>query len=469
MEEQELKKKTLEDPILFKLSKLAQEKKVSFYLVGGYLRDMLLNLRPSPPGIKRMDYDFTLSKKDIPFIQAIEKVFGIHFFRVGKEETHTITYRAMGKEMSIDLTPFQGETIEEDLQKRDFTINAMALSLSDGKFLSVEGALEDIQKRQIRMASSTSIDQDPLRMLRAIRYICTLEGFHLEEGLRKEIISKKHLIQNMPSERIKMELDLILLSPHPGTGIRWLYELGLLFVLIPELKGLEELSQNEHHHLKVLPHILLMIEKLLGVYDWIKERGRSVSLSNEDRLVLSYTALFHDLGKQDTFSQDEEGDIHFYQHEYFSSERAKIILERLRFSNLMKERVLKLVKNHMRILNLSKGTKEAALKRLVHQMGEETLLLVLHTIADKEASRGILSIEKDETVEFNCLRILDLFKQKEILYPPPLLNGYDVMALGYSPGPRVGEILKYIREKQIEGEVKTREDALNLLREKFIK
>jgi hypothetical protein len=100
-------------------------------------------------------------------------------------------------------------------------------------------------------------------------------------------------------------------------------------------------------------------------------------------------------------------------------------------------------------------------------MAEETHLLVLHTLADKEASRGILSIQIDDVVEGHAIRILDLLKEKEIIHPPPLITGHDVMALGYSPGPRVGQILGFIRGKQIEGEIKTREDALRVLREKF--
>jgi hypothetical protein len=142
-------------------------------------------------------------------------------------------------------------------------------------------------------------------------------------------------------------------------------------------------------------------------------------------------------------------------------------MERLRFSNLMKNKILHLIKNHMRILNLSGETKETALKRLVNQIGDGTPLLVLHTLADKEASRGILSVQIDEVVENHCLRILELFNEKDIIHPPHFINGHDVMALGYSSGPRVGQILSFIRRKQVEGDIKNREEALSLLRENF--
>jgi poly(A) polymerase len=121
----------------------------------------------------------------------------------------------------------------------------------------------------------------------------------------------------------------------------------------------------------------------------------------------------------------------------------------------------------MRILNMPRETRDGALKRLVNQMGEETPLLVLHTLADKEASRGILSIQIDEVVEDHCLKVLDFYREKDIVHPSPLITGHDVMALGYLPGPRIGQILNYIRQKQVEGEIKNREEALKMLREKF--
>jgi poly(A) polymerase len=250
-------------------------------------------------------------------------------------------------------------------------------------------------------------------------------------------------------------------------GMRWLHESSLLLTLFPDLKGLEHLGQSQHHHLHVLSHTLLIVEKLSWALEWVPQEAGVLPLTQEDRLALYYAALFHDLGKQDTYSKDEKEKVHFYHHESFSCQRAEGIMERLRFSNLLRNRVLHLIQNHMRILNLSRETKEAALKRLVYQVGDDIPLLVLLTLADKEASRGILSVQLDEVVEDHCLRILKWFKEKEVVHPPPLLSGHDVMALGYSTGPKVGEILNFIRGMQVEGEIKTREEALKLLEEKF--
>jgi len=455
-----VKKEIFKDPILSKLSRLAKEKKIPLFLVGGYLRDLLL-------GTRSKDYDFTLPRDALSFIPTIEDALDLHFFKVGKEETNTTTYRVIKEDISVDLTFWQGETIQEDLGKRDFTINAISFSLRDETFHWAETSLQDIKKRLIRSVSNQSIDEDPLRMLRAIRYHCTLGGFDMDTELKKEISSKKEQIGKVAAERIKTELDQILLSPRPRLGMNCLHESSLLFTLIPEFKGLERLGQGEYHHLNVLPHILLMIEKISWAFEWIADKDAKVSLVQEDWLSLFYAALFHDVGKQDTYSEDEKGKVRFYYHESYSCQRAEGMMDRLRFSNQLKNRILNLVQHHMRILNLSGETKEGALKRLVNQMGEETALLVLHTLADKEASRGILSVQIDEVVENHCLRILELFKEKDIVHPPPLVTGHDVMALGYSSGPRVGQILNFIHQKQVEGEIKTREEALRVLKEKF--
>ena len=455
-----IKQEIRKDPILSKLSRLAKEKRIPLFLVGGYLRDLLF-------GTQGRDYDFALPKDASSSIKIIEQALCLHFFKVGKEEMNTVTYRIFKEELSVDIAFLQGETIEEDLKRRDFTINAMAFSLRDETFHSVEGSLEDMGQKLIRTVSGHSIDQDPLRMLRAIRYLCTLEGFIMDEDLIRKISSKKEQIRKISGERIKTELDQILLSSCPFVGMKSLYESTLLLTLFPELGGLESLGQGEYHHLNVLPHILLIIEKISWALEWVACRGTKISLTEEDWLALYYAALFHDIGKQDTYSEDEKGRVHFYFHESYSCQRAEGIMERLRFSNHLRNRILHLVRHHMRILNLPGGTKEGALKRLVNQMGEETPLLVLHTLADKEASRGILSVQIDEVVEGHCLRILEWFREKDIVHPPPLINGHDVMALGYSPGPQVGQMLDFIRQKQVEGEIKNREEALKMLEEEF--
>ena len=460
MDVMQIEQAVLRDPVLSRLSALAGREKVPLFLVGGYIRDLLL-------GIPSRDYDLTLPEAFSSFIPRIEDVLELRFFRVGREETGTVTHRISKPEMSIDVTFFQGRKIEDDLDRRDFTINAMAFSLGEGTFHHVERSIQDIKDKVIRSVSDRSIDQDPLRMLRAIRYLSTLHGFRLDPRLAEATLSKRGTILRTSGERIKMEIDRILLAPHRNRGLQALRESGLLLVLFPEFKGFESLDPSPYHHVDALSHTLLMIEKLPWAVEWCARHGQDLFLSQEDELSLSYAALFHDLGKQDTATRDDEGTLHFYQHESFSSQRALKIIERLRFSNRLRDQVLQLVEGHMRILTLSPVTKEAALKRLVHHMGDLTPLLVLHTLADKEASRGILSFPRDEAVEAFCLRILTLYEQKDIVRPLPLVSGHDLIELGYAPGPKIGYILNVIREYQVTGEIKTREEALKFIREEL--
>ena len=455
----DLDQEILNDSILSRLSSLAKREKAAFFLVGGYLRDLVLRK-------KRKDYDFALSREAISFIHTIEEALQLHFFRIGKEE-ETTTFRIIKNELTMDITLFQGKILEEDLRRRDFTMNYLAYSLRDGTWHWAEGALEDIEQRRIRAVSDRSFDLDPLRMLRAIRYVCTLGDFSMDRKLSEEITSKMDLILRIPGERIKMELDQILLSTRRHAGLKILYETGLLITLFPELKGLDYLVQDEHHHLDALSHTLLALDKISWAIEWMSFKGFDLSLSQEDLICLGYAILFHDIGKQNTYSKDEKGEVHFYHHKSFSCDAATRIMERLRFSNLLRDKVLHIIQNHMKILNLSGETKEMALKRLIHQLGEETPLLVIHSLSDKEASRGVLSHQDDDVVESHCLHLLELFRQEEVVHPPPLITGNDVLALGYLAGPRVGQIRNIIRQRQVEGEIKTREEAIRMLREKF--
>jgi tRNA nucleotidyltransferase/poly(A) polymerase len=450
----------LQDALLSRLSALATEKDISIYLVGGYIRDLLL-------GRRSQDYDLSLPAEASLFIPLIESALNLRFFKIGKEDQGMATYRFVGKALSVDLTLFQGSSIDDDLRRRDFTINAIAFSLRDRKVHAAEGALDDIQKRVIRTVTRRSIEDDPLRMLRAIRYLSTLERFEIDSHLIEEISEKKNLIERIPGERIKAEIDKILLSMGRSRGMSVFVESGLLLSLLPELRGLQFLQQGEYHHLDAFAHTFLALEKVSWACGWLDAHMPQRPLSDEDQLSLSYAALFHDLGKQDTCSRDEKGRVHFYDHETHSCRAAEGVMERLRFSNPMRKKVLLLIRNHMRIRNLPQEPHEPALKRLVNRLGDLTPLLVLLTLADQEASRGTLSILRDKTVQARCLKILDLSRNKEIVHPPLLIDGHDVMALGYSPGPNVGKILGAIREKQVVGEIKTREEALEILKQEF--
>ncbi len=345
----------LRDPLIDRLSALAKREHLSLLLVGGYIRDLLL-------GTPGKDYDFTLPKEEARSIALIEEMLQLRFFKVGKEEMDATTYRVIKDDLSIDLTFRVGKSLEEDLDRRDFTINTVAFSLREGTFHWAKTALRDLEDKIIRPVSPLAIDQDPLRMLRAVRYLCTLSGFRLDPDLQKEISLKREMIARTPGERIKAEMDHILLSSRPALGIAVLHESGLLLTLFPELKGLKGLDQGAYHHLSALSHTLLMVEKIGWALQWVMSRGKGISFTQDELLSLYYATLFHDMGKADTFSEDDQGKVHFYHHEGFSCLAAERVMQRLRFSNSIKDRVLRLVQTHMRIHNLARETKRMSLR-----------------------------------------------------------------------------------------------------------
>jgi len=244
-----------------------------------------------------------------------------------------------------------------------------------------------------------------------------------------------------------MEIDRILLAPRRSIGLQVLRESSLLLTLFPELKGLESLDPGPYHHVNALSHTLLMIEKVPWALEWCAHHGQDMILTREDELALTYAALFHDLGKQDTAARDDKGNIHFYRHESFSSQRALKIMERLRFSNTLRDQVLHLVQEHMRIVNLSLRRRRQLSRDWFIRWRACLPSRPPHPCRQRGESR-ILSLPRDEVVEALCLRILELCRKEDIVHPPPLINGRDLIELGYTPGPKVGTILIVIREHQ---------------------
>ncbi len=196
------------DRVLITLASIAKREKVELYLVGGIIRDLTL-------GRGRQDYDFVLQQRNMTFVHKFRQELKGHLFSMGKDEKQRV-YRILTGNEILDFNVIDGSTIGEDLQKRDFTINAMAYSLHEHRFYFHPGAEEDIDKKLIRMVSSRGFDRDPLRMIRGVRYLCILEGFRWDEKTKGIIRRKPSLVRSISVERIKMEMDRILLSPKPS-------------------------------------------------------------------------------------------------------------------------------------------------------------------------------------------------------------------------------------------------------------
>ncbi|MCX5807050.1 MAG: HD domain-containing protein [Proteobacteria bacterium] len=414
------------------------------YLVGGAIRELCLNQKPN-------DYDFALSEqKDLV---VLESLFGTGAFILGKKPTQT--YRIVRDKISIDITILH-TNIEEDLLRRDFTMNAIAYDVHGDEIIDSLNGIHDIEKRIIRYPSRSTLKDDPLRMLKAIRHLSVLKGFSLHKELKDAITELGHLINQTAPERIKYEMDQVIISGNVLTGLNTMTSTGLIFKIFPELYALRQMDIEKEFTLETYGHTI-------DGFKYLRKYNKLYNLDEKMLLNVGYALLFHDLGKACTFSFDEQkGLVHFFYHERFSCETALAIMERLRFSSYEIRSIQKLIKNHMRIFLISSNeSTEKATKRLVYKMGDLTPSLILLTLCDMYGSSGGKENTQTRLVKVKCGEILNEYDEwiKEPL--PNLVNGYDLIELGFRQGPEIGKALNIIREKQISGEIKEKEEALH--------
>ena len=437
------------DRVLMTLACIVKRERVKVYLVGGTIRDLAL-------GRDRQDYDFVLHQGDMTFVHKLSHELKGHLFSMGKDEKQRV-YRILAGSDILDFNVMDGATIGGDLKKRDFTINAMAYSLHEHRFYFHPGSEEDIDEKLIRMVSPDGFDRDPLRMIRGVRYLGILEGFRLDGRTKRVIRRKASLIRSIPVERIKMEMDRILLSPKPFFAMGELATLGLLPEIFPELQMPQRLKRKALFRMDTFSHYLRFLKCLAQWNGWEGD----LPLHTEERLILSYIALFTSMGRILATGDQWAG-------EKTISHLAYEIMTRMKFSNRFKELIKKLMDHHVNLLKISRSrVGQKALKQFIYQVGAPVRLLIILSLLEQRASANDVLSREDQNLVQLCHRIKDLCKGGDIISPPTLITGRDVMGLGYEPGPVVGYILHCVREKQIRGEIGDREQALAFLRDTF--
>ncbi len=414
------------------------------YLVGGAVREMLLAGKPN-------DYDLALT--DARDIGCLENLFEARSFLLGKKPIRT--YRLVTSDASLDITIVDG-TIESDLARRDFTMNAIALDLKNNAVIDVVGGMDDIARRVIRYPSQDALVHDPLRMLKAIRHFATLEDFTIDDSLSRSIGELKHLIRQSAPERIKYEMDRIIVSPLVAEAIRILDKTNLLFEIFPELYPLRQMDIEKGFILETLGHTL---DGFRFLHPWKGYAG----VEGHDLQTVGYAFLFHDLGKARTYSYDTEKQVvHFFYHERFSIEMATEIMERLRFSVHQARDVLALIEGHMRIFLISNNEpREKAIRRLVYKIKDLTPSLILHTLCDMYGSSAGIDNPSTEQVRKCCDEIKAIHAESRKTPLAPLVNGHDLIGMGFRQGPLLGACLTEIRDKQIAKEMATKDEALS--------
>jgi len=416
------------------------------YLVGGSLRDQLL-------GRESKDLDFATDALPAETRERVGR-WADALWSVG-EKFGTVGLRKLG--IKAEITTLRGERydgvsrkpevsfgldIGEDLSRRDFTINALARDVHTGELLDPFAGQRDLEARVVRFVGDppARIAEDPLRMLRAVRF-CAQLGFELEPTSAAAIARAAEGLGRISWERIRDELDGIMVSSHPRDGLCLMIELGLARRVVPELLTLHLPEPGRHQMKDVLEHTL-----------------DTVQLSAPGKLP-RYAALLHDIAKPETYSADETG-AHFYGHERIGAERARGILSRLRQPAAFIEQVVRLITVHLRVPSYRAEWTLSAVRRLMFDLGDQLEEAIALAEADVRASDPSDYPEFQLRVRELRQRIREVGEAAELAGMRPLLNGEEVMSLlGIGPGPRVGQVLRFLLDQQIEGKIVTRQEA----------
>jgi len=412
------------------------------YLVGGCVRDLVMGREPK-------DYDVSTDAtpervvKLYPESLTVGAQFGVVIVPRAEGNVEVATFRSDGR-YSDGRHPSEvryAQTPQEDVRRRDFTINGLLLDPVDNQVLDYVGGQGDIRARRIRAIGNPldRFQEDRLRMLRAVRFAARF-GFSLDAAALEAIRQLAPLIHDVSAERVRDEILRILTEGQARRGCELLDETGLLQEVLPEIKALQGVPQPPEFHPEgdVWIHTLLMLAGLRAPTP-----------------TLALAVLLHDVGKPPTLSVRER--IRFDNHVEVGAEMAQAICARLRLSARGTERVVELVRHHLRFKDFPRMRRSTQLRFLRMEGFEEHL--ELHRL-DCLASHGDLT-------NYELAQRLLAETPADVIKPAPLLSGNDLIAQGYTPGPLFKEILQAVEDAQLEGKLHTREDALRLVTEQF--
>lgn len=423
---------SLKEDAFFLIEKL-EEKGYEAYLVGGCVRDSLLGKEPN-------DWDICSSALPDEILGVFENDYTV--FRKGKkhgtigvkkgEEIYEITTYRVDKEYKDHRRP---ETVEftenlvEDLKRRDFTINAMAMS-RDGNITDPFGGKKDLERKIIRAVGDPKerFEEDGLRILRAARFSAQLK-FDIEEETYKAMLKKKDLLSFLSADRIRDEFNKIIMTEKPSYGLRLLVKAGLMEYVVPEIEeGIGFDQKSPFHNKDIFEHTMDVVD------------------SSPPVLSVRLSAFFHDIAKPSTFSVDERGIGHFYRHNSVGKDMTVKIMRRLNYDKKTIEEVSNLVNYHMAVHDIQK---ESSVKRLMRKIGKETVEKLIYLYeADKSST---LDRENKEPGE-NFKRIFEKVKNtKEPMGRKDLkIDGNDLIEMGVEKGPAMSHILNELLEYVLE-------------------
>ncbi len=458
---------------------------VEAYLVGGWVRDRVLSR------VDNRDIDIALEGDAIGLARAFANSHHGSFYLM--DEEHRVA-RALFGQSYVDFAELRGDIIA-DLASRDFTINAMALPISTpgltdaspealARFLiDPFDGWEDIPERLVRAVSDDVFQHDPVRLLRALRLASSL-GFAVESHTAELVRRDAGLLAMAPMERARDELFKILSKNDVTALLRQMDEWGLLTALVPEMTALKGVTQPPPHIYDVFEHSLQTVSAIAeiqaGGYADVANGAFILELQNHFDQVISgertrgtllrLIALLHDIGKAATRSVDGDGRIHFYSHEALGAEMAEVIFRRLRMSNAELAIVSRTIQAHLRPAQLAREphASNRAVYRFFRDTQDAGVDVCVLALADVRAKTAPLADLTDiDMLDPTVSRLLSAYYRSPdtLVSPARLIDGHALMhELQLPASPLVGELLERIREAQADGEVSSREQALELAR-----
>ena len=467
---------------------------IKSYLVGGFVRDVLL-------GRDTADIDIAVAADALEIAPRLAEALGGKFVRL--DEANKVGRVVVkdkkapsGDHWQLDFSTFEGD-IEQDLSRRDFTIDAMAVDLSelsqdDIPLIDPFNGRDDLKDRIIRVVSGTAFSSDAARLLRAVRLAAELD-FTLDGQTETLLKRHSHLIAGVSGERVREELLRLLAVPDSGRFLLYLDELGLLTAIFPEMAKAKGVGQPKEHFWDVFEHSLKVVvavdfllhqgsweyagDEVLAAVPWsevlAKHFARPVSGGSTRRSLLKLAALLHDVAKPQTKALTEDGRTRFLGHAKEGAAVAVNILERLRFSGKEVKLVEVMINHHLRPGQMSQEglPTRRAIYRYFRDCGEAGIDILFLSLADHLATRGPnLSLtgwqEHARLVDYVLAQHAE---QEKLVAPARLVTGHDLInILNMKPGPRMGQLLESVREAQASGEVATREEALAYIRERLV-
>jgi poly(A) polymerase len=432
-------------PVADDLARRFAEAGFSLALVGGSVRDALL-------GRLGNDLDFTTDAlpEDVlrlvrPWADALWEV-GIAFGTVGcykgDFQIEITTYRSEAYDRSSRKPSVAyGESIEQDLARRDFTVNAMAVALPEKTFIDPHQGLEDLSRRELRTPGTPqqSFSDDPLRMMRAARFAAQLD-FTVAPDVVAAMTDMADRIDIVSAERVRDELNKLLLAPGPRKGLTLLVDTGIAERVLPEVPALR-LERDEHHrHKDVYEHSLIVLEQAIDLED----QGPD--------LVLRLAALLHDIGKPKTRRFESDGRVSFHHHEVVGAKLSKARMIKLKYPNDVIKDVSRLVELHLRFHGYGGGEwTDSAVRRYVRDAGPQLDRLHKLTRSDCTTRNKRKALALSRSYDGLEKRISQLKEKEELDAIRPDLNGNEIMQiLGIPPGPQIGQAYQHLLELRLE-------------------